>query len=523
MEPVREKSFGTGGATQLRELFARPGVVRIVGAHNPLGARLAERAGFDGVWSSGLEISASQGLPDTDLLTMAELLSVAGSMAGAVDVPVVADCDAGYGNALNVMHMIRRYERAGLAAVSIEDKVFPKVNSFIAGRQELAGLDEFCGKVEAAKSAQRGSDLMVIARIEALIAGHGMEEALQRGEAYAESGADAVLIHAKGSSPDPVLEFLRRWRLDLPVVVVPTTYHTITADELGAAGAKMVIYANHGLRAGINAVTEVYGKILSEGRSTGIEERIAPLATVFDLQGMAALKRDEERFVRERGPGTRAVIVPGAPIGAPRDPADDCRSGLARLRAAALEESGVADVVAAPEGAGHPAGDAAAALVEVPTGFAGRTVVSTDDVFADAESLNWLTTSTADIAVLVDVAARDGVPVALSSGTIGGRLLAGTGGHVVTALGEMVTGRAKGEFPGVAAFSARGFTALQQAAEKRNVLQEDRPVSLVDLLSDLIATGWTVRATGIAGGWTHVRSQEELRELYALVSEQVTA
>ncbi|THA56784.1 hypothetical protein E6P78_31730 [Streptomyces sp. A0958] len=103
-----------GGAAQLRALFERPGPVRIVGAHNALGARLAERAGFDGVWSSGLEVSASHALPDADILTMTELLEVARSMAAAVAVPVVADCDAGYGNANNVMHMIRRYEAAGI-------------------------------------------------------------------------------------------------------------------------------------------------------------------------------------------------------------------------------------------------------------------------------------------------------------------------------------------------------------------------------------------------------------------------
>ncbi|MCM2427015.1 isocitrate lyase/phosphoenolpyruvate mutase family protein [Streptomyces sp. RKAG337] len=312
MKSVDRVSHAPEGAAELRELFARPGVIRIVGAHNPLGARLAERAGFDGVWSSGLEISASQGLPDTDLLTMSELLSVAGSMAAAVEVPVVADCDAGYGNAHNVMRMVQRYESAGLAAVSIEDKVFPKVNSFIPGRQQLAGMDEFCGKIEAAKSAQRGTDLMVIARIEALIAGHGIDEALRRGEAYAEAGADAVLIHAKGNSPEPVLEFMRQWRPTLPVVVVPTTYHTITAEELHGAGAKMVIYANHGLRAGINAVSEVFDAILDEGRSTGIEGRIAPLATVFELQGMARLKEAEKRFVRHDAPPTGAAVVPEA-------------------------------------------------------------------------------------------------------------------------------------------------------------------------------------------------------------------
>lgn len=288
-------------AARLRALLARPSVTRIVGAHNPLGARLAERAGFDGVWSSGLEISASQGLPDTDILTMTELHAVAASLTAAVDIPVVADCDAGYGNAFNVMHMVRRYEASGIAAVSIEDKLYPKVNSFIPRRQKLASIEEFSGKLRAAKSVQEDPDFMVIARIEALIAGWGMEEALRRGEAYAEAGADAVLIHAKGREAEPVLEFLDRWQPELPVVVVPTTYHTITADELSAAGAKMVIYANQGLRAGISAVTETFETILRDGRTTALEERIAPLQTVFDLQGMEQVKADEARFLPSPG------------------------------------------------------------------------------------------------------------------------------------------------------------------------------------------------------------------------------
>ncbi|BDH09649.1 isocitrate lyase/phosphoenolpyruvate mutase family protein [Streptomyces hygroscopicus] len=311
------------GAAQLRALFDAPGTVRIAGAHNPLGARLAERAGFDGIWSSGLEISASQGLPDADILTMTELLGVAGSMASAVGVPVVADCDAGYGNANNVMHMVRRYEAAGIAAVTIEDKRFPKVNSFIPGRQELASVPEFCGRIEAAKDAQRDPDFMVIARIEALIAGWDLDEALRRGEAYAAAGADAVLIHAKSGSPQPVLDFLQRWHLPQPVVVVPTTYHTISAGELGAAGAKMVVYANHGLRAGIQAVSQTFETILKDGRTTAIEDRIAPLKTVFDLQGMDEFKENEKRFVRGAAPE-----APPAPAPAPErdgEPAEHAR------------------------------------------------------------------------------------------------------------------------------------------------------------------------------------------------------
>ncbi|WP_280689432.1 isocitrate lyase/phosphoenolpyruvate mutase family protein [Kitasatospora sp. GAS204B] len=296
----RAAGVGASGAAALRDLLERPGPVRAAGAHNPLGARLAERAGFDAVWSSGLEISASQGLPDADILTMSELLAVAQSMAVSVGVPVIADCDAGYGNASNVMHMVRRYEAAGIAAVCVEDKCYPKVNSFIPGRQELVAAEEFCGKVAAAKSAQTRDELVVIARLEALVAGWDLDEALRRGEAYAEAGADMVLIHAKGDSPQPVLDFLKLWRMPQPVAVVPTTYHTVTADELSAAGAKLVIYANHGLRASITAVSEAFDTILREGRTTGIEDRITPLSTVFDLQGMGQFLEAEQRFVHRK-------------------------------------------------------------------------------------------------------------------------------------------------------------------------------------------------------------------------------
>jgi phosphoenolpyruvate phosphomutase len=525
MQPVNGNHSVRGGATELRALFAQPGVIRLAGAHNPLGARIAERVGFDGVWSSGLEISASQGLPDTDLLTMSDLLPVAASMAAAVNVPVVADCDAGYGNALNVMHMIRRYEAAGLAAVSIEDKAFPKVNSFIPGRQELSPVDEFCGKIEAAKCAQRTADLMVIARIEALIAERGMDEAVRRGEAYAEAGADAVLIHNKRDSPEPVLEFMRRWRVNLPVVVVPTTYHTITAAELGMAGVKMVIYANHGLRAGISAVSEVFDAILRDGRTTGVEERIAPLSTVFDLQGMARLSEDEKRFVRGQGSRTQVVIVPGMARGGP-DPAEASPGrALPELQASVLQDSDLGHIVDVSSADGGPAGpDTAAAVGEVPADFRGRTVVITNDVFVDVEPLRWLATSTADIAILVSAPPQagrpsGGVPVSLSAKAVRGRRLGGRGGCLVTGFDSQP---ADAEFVGVVAFSPRGFTALQEAAEKRRTFH-DRPTRLVDLLRDLMGTGWAIRAMEITGGWAEVRTQEDLRQVSALVAGQATA
>lgn len=288
-------------ASRLRGLFRRAGLVRLVGAHNALGARLAERAGFDGVWSSGLEVSASHGVPDADILTMTELLAAAESMAASVRIPVVADCDTGYGNCHNVIRLVTRYEAAGVAAVCLEDKIYPKVNSFLPNRQELIPTHEFVGKISAAKDTQRSLDFVVIARIEALVAGLGVDEALHRAHAYADAGADAVLIHAKGRSPEPVLRFAAAWDRDVPVVVVPTTYHTVTPTELEDAGVKMVIYANHGLRASIQAMTSTFAEILTTGGSTSVEDRIASLNTVFDLQGVPEMQRREARYLGDGG------------------------------------------------------------------------------------------------------------------------------------------------------------------------------------------------------------------------------
>ncbi|APU40698.1 isocitrate lyase/phosphoenolpyruvate mutase family protein [Streptomyces sp. TN58] len=512
----------TTGARQLRDLFARPGTVRIIGAHNPLGARLAERAGFDGVWSSGLEVSASQGVPDTDILTMSELLATATSLAAAVDVPVVADCDAGYGNAHNVMNMIRRYEAAGIAGVSIEDKRFPKVNSFIPGRQELASIAEFCGKLRAAKAAQTSPDLMVIARIEALIAGWGMDEALRRGEAYAAAGADAVLIHAKGSSPEPVLRFLERWTLPTPVVVVPTTYHTITATELADAGAKMVIYANHGLRAGIAAVTETFASILRDDRTTGIEDRIAPLSTVFDLQGMPLQKRHEAEFITPYAGRARAVVVPGRPTA----PA----AGLLAEQSAALRRADI-ESVSATAGAdtGHapqdvtvlPAqADATGAVLALDDDALSGTVLISGDVFVEGEPLRRLVAAGGDIAVLVDVSAGpgaerrpDALPLTLDCTARGGRRLTGASGSEVLAVAGS---EADGEFAGAAAFSAQGFAALRQVAEKRRA--DGAEGTLADLLTDLLAAGHRVGAVEIGSGWLELRTAADIAraaELFA--------
>ncbi|MFB7380482.1 isocitrate lyase/phosphoenolpyruvate mutase family protein [Kitasatospora purpeofusca] len=259
-------------------------VTTVMGASSGLAAILAEEAGFDAVWSSSFEVSAFRGLPDASLLTMTDYLRSAVEVDRACGLPVVADCDTGFGNALNIAHMIHEYEAAGVAAVCIEDKIFPKVNSFSSRGQVLEDVEEFAHRIAVAKAAQRDPDLVVIARTEALIAGGNVAEALRRATAYAEAGADAILVHSKSSVSDEVQEFLGKWSRIRPVVVVPTTYYDWSIDDMKKAGVAMSIYANQGLRATVTAVRRTLSTIREDGSSAAVEGEVASVREIFELQ-----------------------------------------------------------------------------------------------------------------------------------------------------------------------------------------------------------------------------------------------
>ncbi len=284
----------------LREKMATTGLVHIMAAHSPLSARLAEEAGFDGLWASGFELSALYGLPDVSLVTMTQHLEMMRAIADRTQLPIVADIDTGFGNAINVIQAIHEYERAGAAAVVIEDKTFPKVTSLVAGgRQELARVEEFQGKIDAAIKTRSDPDFLVIARVEALIAGLGEAEALKRAAAYEAAGADMILIHSKQSTPAEVASFVRAWNGAVPVVLVPTAYPDMDAERIKALGkVKMVIYGNHAIRAAVSAMQEIFARIRKDGGIRGVNDDIVPVGEIFRLQGMDAMKANEERFLR---------------------------------------------------------------------------------------------------------------------------------------------------------------------------------------------------------------------------------
>jgi phosphonopyruvate hydrolase len=287
-------------AKKLRRLIAEKELVIGVGAGTALEAKLIERAGFDFVWSSSLGISASYAVPDASLISMSQYLEAARAMNEVIDIPIIADCDTGYGNANNVIYAAKLFEQAGIAGMSIEDKQFPKDNSLLpGGRQVLASIEEFAGRIMAAKDAQRSDDFIVIARVEALIAGWGQEEALKRAHRYVEAGADCILIHSKATSPDEIVEFIKTWELETPLVLVPTTYPTLTEQAVRDLGkVKLVIYANHPLRAAVGAMEEILREIKSAQGIHTVDPMIAPVNRIFEIQGVPEMKKKEAKFLR---------------------------------------------------------------------------------------------------------------------------------------------------------------------------------------------------------------------------------
>lgn len=273
-------------ARLLRQRFCEDRIIRAVGAHDAITARLVEAAGYEAIWASGLELSASHAIPDAGLLTMTQYLDAAEAMDAAVGVPVIADCDTGFGGPRNVEHMVRWYERRGIAAVCIEDKMFPKMNSFASVAHPLVSMEDFVAKIRAGKAAQEGPDFMLFARTESFIAEQPLEVALARATAYAEAGADAVLVHSRMDRPDEVLAFAEQWPLDVPLVAVPTTYHGVHEQDLWQAGYRLVIYANQVIRAQIGAVRTMLRTLGENGRAGAVEGQIVPIQDVFDLQDM---------------------------------------------------------------------------------------------------------------------------------------------------------------------------------------------------------------------------------------------
>jgi phosphoenolpyruvate phosphomutase len=288
------------GANILRMKLKEKPILKVAGAFDAMSAKLVELNDFDAIWAGSFAISATHALPDASILTMTEFLSAASSMADACSIPIIADCDTGFGGPSNVSHLVKKYESAGIAAICIEDKIFPKQNSLLKdGKQELLSEKDFVAKIIAGKTAKNNPNFMIIARIEALIAGHGVKEAVKRAVAYEKAGADAILIHSKKNIPDEIFEFCNTWNGKIPIIAIPTTYPTVTLDELKNNKIKVVIYANQSLRAAHWAMAGHLNQLSTAKSLSEVKTNLTTMEDIFDLQEMYEIKKQESDIEKD--------------------------------------------------------------------------------------------------------------------------------------------------------------------------------------------------------------------------------
>jgi phosphoenolpyruvate phosphomutase len=506
-------------------------------AHNGLSAKIVEEAGFEAIWASGLTISASLGLRDSNEASWTQVMDVLEYMADATTIPILVDGDTGHGNFNNVRRFVRKLCERGVAGVCIEDKLFPKTNSFIGEEQPLADVDEFCGRIKAGKDSQTDDDFTLIARTEALISGRGMEEALRRAEAYHAAGADAVLIHSKKPDPGEILAFMERWDDRAPVVIVPTMYYAAPTDVFRQAGISAVIWANHLLRSSMTAMRATAKQIQDDQSLMEIEGRVASVKDIFRLVGNAELEEAERRYLPEK-PAVKAIVL-GASRGElgeitrdqPKCMVDIRGVSLLKRLVTTLTDGGVRDVsvvrgyqkdVVAVKGVRTLDNDRYAETGEVFSlaiardQIEGETVIAYGDVLFRRYILDSLMTSKADIVLAVDARPRASAGANMRDTVTADRPYSGDylddlPFRLLAMTHTADVESADGEWMGLARFSASGAAWLREeiaAIEAEGLLETaDMP-----LLFSRLAAKHPVRIKYFTGHWMNVNTLTDLAE-----------
>jgi len=274
----------------LRRLINVKPIVRVIEAHNGMSAMVAENTKFNGrefdaIWESSFTDSASKGKPDIELVDFTSRVNTINEILEVTTKPMIVDGDTG-GQKEHFEFMVRTLERLGVSAIIIEDKKFPKINSLMSGaKHKQEDVKIFCEKIRAGKKAQITDDFMIFARVESFIAGKGLDDAVNRAKAYIDAGADGIMIHSKEPSASQIVSFCQRYKdfkKKVPLIIVPTTYCTMTEREMKYFGVNVVIYANHQLRAAYQSMRDVAEDILMM-ESCNVKGKCCEVKEIFDL------------------------------------------------------------------------------------------------------------------------------------------------------------------------------------------------------------------------------------------------
>jgi len=509
-------------------------------AHNGLSAKIVEETGFKGIWASGLSMSAALGVRDNNEASWTQILEVLEFMADATSIPILVDGDTGWGNFNNMRCAVTKFCQRGIAAICIEDKLFPKTNSFIGEGQPLADMNEFAGKIKAGKDSQTDPDFSIVARLEAFIAGRGLNEALDRAHAYAEAGADAVLCHSKLATADEIMDFMRQWDNRVPVVIVPTKYYATPTDEFRKAGVSLAIWANHNLRASITAMRETSARILREESLAGVEPNITTVSEIFDLQGNAELKQAESRYLPSQdAPGAVVLAASrGEALGEltadrPKCMIDVRGQPLLRRLTGSLKAAGVRNITVVrgykKDAINLPSIDVvdndffattgeAASLACAIERIQGETVIAYGDILFRQYYLDQLLEADADIIVAVDalwearqVRAADAVrDFVQCSKPFSGDYLDDEPVTLQRMANDLDAQQVHGEWIGLARLSAKGAELVRDALEAMRADGSLHTASTLDLFSRIADAGHQVRVLYVPGQWMDVDDATDL-------------
>ena len=549
----------------LRRLLRKKKYLLWAGAHDALSAKLVEEAGFEGIWVSSFGVSAAQKcLPDSNILTMTEMLSASKDIRRTVKIPVVTDCDNGYGGAMNIIRLVQEFEQAGIAGISLEDSAFPKRCSlYPGGQRELISIEEMVGRVRAAKDAQASPDFFVIARTESFVAGLGLQEALKRAHAYAKAGADAILVHSRGPSSTEVEAFSKAWKERTPLVCVPTLYGRVKASRLGSKGYKVIIFANHALRASVKAMRSVLGDLRRKERIASVDGAIAKLPEIFELVGQPTLEAHAERFSPKLPkPPTAIILAAGFEqqlmpliVDRPKALLEIHGKTILDRQIDMLRQVGVKRIavvrgyqkhridqpnIVTYDNDEYAQGYILQSLFSAEPEMEGGFLFLYGDILFDEAILHKVLRSRSEMGLVVDralpelvrqhpdhIAAHAEFVVTNHRVLSGHRFVSPRRHDRILRIGTKISpSEATGEFIGIGRFSAPGAASLQKAYHRARASVNGRPfqealnfsrASITDLIQELIDGGERVESIDIYKGWLEVDTLADYERAWHLV------
>ena len=554
---------------KLKALLSEREIVRVLEAHNGLSGIIANNAciegqsnqvpvqrEFDAIWESSLTDSASKGHPDIEVVSFDSRLQSINEILAVTHKPMIVDGDTG-GDANNFEYMVTKLERAGVSAVIIEDKVFPKRNSLEPGVQQILEEPEiFSQKIQRGKSAQISTDFMIIARLESLIAGKSVDDALFRAQIYLEAGADGVMIHSKEKDPAQIMEFTKHYQkmtqkinCKKPMVCVPTTYNTLTEDELRAAGFSIVIYANHLLRSANKAMEETARTILLNQRSFEVDPICSSVREIFQTVGFLEVKEKDKLDGNNKN---IPIIIPAAGEdpslssilnGKPKSMLEIAGKTLLDWQISALNSNNLTNItvitgyksrkmkaegITFQENKDYKRGSELHSLMEARKKMTNGFIMLYSDILFEENIMSQILACQEDIVLIVDNTIQYHAPeankiqdfvISKNKHLPTRRKISFAYENIISKIGSKLNPEtATHEFIGLAKFTKTGAEQLLQTYEDcvknyHGKLQEAENINqfkFTDLIQEMIDRGYVANFLEIHKGWLEIHSTEDI-------------